>query len=118
MTRYVAFAAAALACSTALAQESRKLVTNADVLAMTKSGIGEQTIVLLIQRGATNFDTTPKALVELKAAGVPDGVLNAMLSVPKPKTAAARTPDPNSLLDEALNAIAPREKLNSIRAVR
>jgi len=57
-------------------------LTNADVLSMAKSGIGEQTIVLAIQQGPTRFDTSPQALIELKNAGLPDRVLSAMLVAP------------------------------------
>ncbi len=33
---------------------------------MTKAGIGEQTIILTIQRGPVKFDTSPQALIDLK----------------------------------------------------
>jgi TPR repeat protein len=54
-------------------------ITNSDVVSMTKAGIGEQTIILAIQRGPVKFDTSPLALISLKGGGVSDQVLNAML---------------------------------------
>ena len=89
---------------------------------MRNPGWGEQTIVLAIQQGPTAFDTSPQALIELKKAGVTDGVLNLMLSASKAHSIAPATmppsPDPSKLLDRALNAIGPAEKLASIQATR
>jgi hypothetical protein len=59
------------------AQEPNRTLTNADIISMAKSGIGEQTIILTIQKGATKFDTTPEALIQLKTAGISDAVLKA-----------------------------------------
>jgi hypothetical protein len=47
---------------------------------MTKAGIGEQTIILTIQRGPVKIDTSPQSLIALKQAGVSDQVLNAILT--------------------------------------
>jgi hypothetical protein len=122
MKRLIALALLVLASLALIAQESHGPITNADVLSMTKSGLGEQTIVLAIGRGLTNFDTSPQTLIELKKAGVADGVLNAMLSAPRAPDsslpATSEYTDPSKLLDKALNAIGPREKLTSIQAFR
>jgi hypothetical protein len=114
------------------AQEARKPITNSDVISMTKAGLNEQTIVLAIEHGPATFDTSPQALVALKKAGVSDAVLNAMLTAtkisPSKTTAAASgsSPDehsPNSpnalrLIQKALLAVAPMNKLTSITATR
>ncbi len=122
MYRLLAYVLLAFAPFAVIAQESRQPITNADVLSMTKSGLGEQTIILAIQQGPTAFDTSPQALVELKKAGVTDGVLNLMLSASKTSSVAPTTvpssPDPSKLLDRALNAIGPAEKLASIQTTR
>ena|SRR6516162_6614911 len=47
-----------------------KPLTNADVVSMVKAGLAESTILLAIQRGPTDFDTSPQALVSLKSEGV------------------------------------------------
>src|SRR5713226_360677 len=62
------------------AQEPRRTLANADIINLVKSGIGEQTIILTIQKATTKFDTSPEALIQLKTAGVSDAVLNAMLT--------------------------------------
>jgi len=83
----------AFACLSAIAQNSRPEITNADVASMTKSGLSEQTIILAIQQGPTAFDTSPQALIVLKKAGVADAVLDAMLSISKSQhTVAEGTP--------------------------
>jgi hypothetical protein len=64
--------------NTRLAQT--KPLTNADVVSMVKAGLEESTIVLAIQHGATEFDTAPQALITLKNQGVPQKVLDAMLT--------------------------------------
>lgn len=63
-----------------MGQAAPSEITNSDVISMTKAGIGEQTIVLVIQRGPVRFDTSPQALIALKQAGVSDQVLNTILS--------------------------------------
>lgn len=70
-------------------------LTNKDVISMVKGGLAESTIVLAIQHSPTQFDTSPQALIELRGQGVPEKVLNAMLSAGsgKPSVAtAAQTP--------------------------
>ena len=59
----VAVALLALTSSFLLAQKSRVPITNADVISMTKAGLAEQTIVLAISQGLSDFDTSPQALV-------------------------------------------------------
>jgi hypothetical protein len=64
----------------ATAQTTQRPITNADVVAMVKSGISEDTVVLAIQKATTDFDTSAEAMVALKGQGVPEKVLAAMLS--------------------------------------
>ncbi len=122
MNRLLAYVLLAFVSFGVIAQDSHQPITNADVISMTRSGIGEQTIILAIQQGSTAFDTSPQALIELKKAGVTDGVLNLMLSASKTPSitpaAMPRSPDPSKLLDRALNAIGPEAKLASIQATR
>jgi hypothetical protein len=60
-------------------QSSPTAVTNSDLIRMANAGIGEQTIILAVQRGPTMLDTSPQALILLKNAGVSDQALNAIL---------------------------------------
>jgi hypothetical protein len=94
MNRLLACVLLAFASLAVIAQDSRPPITNADVISMTKSGLGEQAIILAIQQGPTAFDTSPQALIELKKAGVEDGVLNLMLSASKGQQAAAQAAQP------------------------
>jgi hypothetical protein len=66
-------------------------ITNSDVVSMTKAGIGEQTIILAIQRGPVKFDKSPQALIALKRAGVSDQVLNAILLAPSEANSEAKS---------------------------
>jgi hypothetical protein len=97
-------------------QESRRTLTNADIANMSKSGIGEQTILLTIQKGTTKFDTSPEALIELKAAGVTDAVLNAVLTASSEPVVTATQQDCSQSLDKVLNSIATPEKMASIHS--
>src|ERR1700722_5477497 len=106
-----------------LGQDSHPPMTNADIISMSKSGIREETIVLAIQRGVANFDTSPQALVELKKAGVGDKVLDAMLSAPQSADSVKATEEKptvpgGALLQKALNAIGPADKLAAIHSYR
>jgi hypothetical protein len=95
-------------------------LTNADVLSMAKSGIGEQTILLAIQQGPTKFDTSPQALIDLKNAGLSDRVLNAMLVAGggTPGASEAANQEACNLLDKALDAFGTSEKLTSFHVSR
>lgn len=57
-------------------------LTNKDVLDMMKAGLAADIIVAKIKSSQTNFDTSPGALAELKAANVPDSVILAMVKGP------------------------------------
>jgi hypothetical protein len=65
--------------STANAQ-TRKPLTNQDVVNMTKEALAAPVIVKAIQANETDFDVSAQALVDLKNAGVDASVMDAMLS--------------------------------------
>ena len=67
-------------------------LTNKDVLDMMRAGLAADIIVAKIKSSQTNFDTSPGALAELKAANVPDSVILAM--VKGPSTAASSEAPP------------------------
>jgi hypothetical protein len=58
---------------------SRVVLTNGDVLEMYKAGVPADVIVAKIKHSQTRFDTSPKALIGLKAARLPTSVLMAMV---------------------------------------
>ena len=59
--------------------QTQKPLTNADILNMTKQGFEPSLIVKEIQSSATDFDTSPQALIDLKNATVDKSVMEAML---------------------------------------
>ena len=60
-------------------QETEARLTNRDVVDMVKAGLAPAVVVAKIRGSANGFDTSPTALQELKAAGVPDEVMLAMV---------------------------------------
>jgi len=119
--RVIALILFVLVVGAAKAQEPQRILTNADIINLAKSGIGDQTIILSIQKAATKFDTSPEALIQLKTAGVSDAVLNAMLTARSPAPAAEIQPvqqDCSATLDKVLASVGSPEKLASIHSLR
>ena len=54
-------------------------LTNIDIVDMLKAGLSQEIVVAKIHGSTSEFDTTPGALKELKAADVPEAVILAML---------------------------------------
>lgn len=71
-----------------------KPLTNADVVAMIKAGLPENTIILSIQQAASKFDTAPQSLILLKKQGVSAKLLDAMLN----KQSGATLPSKSTIL--------------------
>jgi hypothetical protein len=55
------------------------VLRNQDVLEMLKAGLSPEVVIAKINVSSCDFDTSPAALQQLKAAGVPDAVTLAML---------------------------------------
>jgi hypothetical protein len=60
--------------------QTRKPLTNQDIVSMTKQGFDSPLIEKAIQTGDNNFDLSAQALLDLKDAGVSQDVMAAMLS--------------------------------------
>ena len=95
--------ALSLFCSTsvALAQKTKNIMTNSDVIELVKAGLEESTIILAIQQSDPNFDTSTEALAELEELGVSPGILAAI----RQKQSEAQLPN------EILPGIYPNEVL-------
>ncbi len=66
---------------TATAQpQSPKPLTNADVVKMVRSGLGESVILAAIRANSNNFDISANALIALQKAGVNSKIMNAMIT--------------------------------------
>ena len=68
--------------NTAKPQTISTSLTNKDVLEMLKAGLTAEVVVAKIKSSPANFDTSPTALAELKAASVPDAIILAMVNGP------------------------------------
>ena len=83
-------AAALMFAAGAAFSPSNKPLTNDDVVQMVKGGFDETTTIAAINASEPNFDTSVQALLALKAAGVSEKVISAMLNAAKKKTEATR----------------------------
>jgi len=102
---------------TANSQEPQHVLSNSDIVNMSKSGIGDATIILTIQRSSTKFDASPDGLIRLKSAGLSDAVLNAMLASPG-ASAQPSQQDCSQALDKLLSTYGTADKLASLTASR
>ena len=59
--------------------QTKKALTNQDVIGLCQAGLSPEVVTTKIKSTATNFDTSPEALKHLKQEGVPDSVILAML---------------------------------------
>ena len=81
-----------LAISTLCAQTSPKPLSNEDVIAMVKGGLGENTIIGAIQSQESNFDISAMGLLHLKSSGVNPKIMDAMLTAARHKPAPEEPP--------------------------
>ena len=76
----------ALGLGATLYGQNQQALHNADIVSMATAHLSAEAIVLKIETSSVQFDTSPDALAVLKAAGVPDVAIEAMIK------ASARTP--------------------------
>jgi hypothetical protein len=68
---------------------AQEILTNDSVIGMVKAGLPETVIVAKIRASERKFDTTADGLIKLKAAKVPDTVIEAMITGGAPAAASA-----------------------------
>ena len=61
-------------------QDTQVPLTNDDVTRMFGAGLTETTIIQVIQKGPSNFDLSPDALIKLKQQGVTAKIIEAMVA--------------------------------------
>jgi hypothetical protein len=72
------------ASSAAIAQE--EVMTNDEVISLTKAGLANSIVIGKIRTSKTSFDMSTDALIKLKTAGVGDDVVGAMLEAKSGKS--------------------------------
>lgn len=73
---------------------AQDVLTNDSVIGMVKAGLAESVIIQKIRASPRKFDTSTDGLIKLKAAGVPDKIVEAMISGGAPAAAATSQGDP------------------------
>ena len=105
----------------------KKPLTNADVVKLVQAGLGDDTILLAIQNSATSFDTSPEALIELKAKGVSPAVMNAILkagvaahspAAPAGAAPASSNPEGVALMARVVEAFGGAQRLATLQGTR
>lgn len=104
-----------------------EILTNAQVVEMTKAGIADDVILKKINKSQTNFDQSTKALIEMKNAGVSDAVMSVIIDKVKPIAPEADSrPSPNGNLSVASDkatqidrmiAASPRKSLAGAKTI-
>ncbi|MCX2495260.1 hypothetical protein OQX63_17350 [Pedobacter sp. PF22-3] len=84
-----------LACANGFAQTKTEVITNANVVALTKAGLSESIIIRTIENSDTKFDTSTSAILALKKQGVTNGVISKMAGKTTANPAPANKPDGN-----------------------
>lgn len=100
-----------IACSTAIAQQQKKALSNADVIAMVKVSLPENTIILAIQQGPTDFDTSALKLIELKNQGISPKILDAMIQAGTPVESQRQANIPSRTASNT-NPLSPVSEIN------
>lgn len=105
-----------LAAAPAFAQ--REVLSNAEIIEMTKAGLAQTVILNKIKSSEGRFDVSVTGLVEMKKAGVSDDVINALLeSKPVPPSAADPTPATVTAKRASPLFTDPREALLSAKTI-
>jgi len=87
--------------------QTRKPLTNDDIVNMTKQGFEPELIVKAIETSETNFDVSAQALLDLKAAGVSEPAMEAMLSASANRPSAAQDAAQGTISPSSSNACNP-----------
>ncbi|HWD19619.1 MAG TPA: hypothetical protein VHB20_10095 [Verrucomicrobiae bacterium] len=85
-----------LFCQAPVRAQEADVLVNKSVIDLHQLGLGDGVIIDKIKSSRCNFDTGIESLKQLKAAGISEGVMSAMITAAKPAAAAPAPPgDPN-----------------------
>ncbi len=90
--------------------DGARILSNADVVQMLRSGFSDRAVIAVVQRSVTRFDLSSASLAELRYAGVSDSVIVAMLDSENAAAVAPATPAPapTPAAPSPAPAVAPR----------
>jgi hypothetical protein len=100
-------AASLLVSATALVS-AQEVMTNETVIQMVKAGFSENVILAKMRSSQTKFDTRTEALIALKQAGVPEKVMQAIVSGGAPPASSAPAASAPAASAPAMAAPAPQ----------
>lgn len=89
-----------------------KPLTNKQVISLARSGIADDTIISLIARFPSGFDTSPEALMELRDAGVSEEVIDSIKNHTAGR-AQAKPEQIKTLTDLSANELARLKKVGT-----
>ncbi len=92
MQRMLILVLALLLVPAAMTSRAGEVLTNQTVVEMVQLHLADEIVVRKIETSLCQFDTTPQALAQLQAAGVPATVIGAMLSAGSPAASTASAP--------------------------
>jgi len=106
-----------LAAMAAFAQ--KEILSNAEVIEMTKAGLPQNVILNKIKGSEGRFDVSVNGLVEMKKAGVGDDIINALLESKPAPPIAADDPAPASVSAKRASPLftSPKEALLSAKTL-
>lgn len=81
---------------------AQEILTNEGVITMVKGGLSERLVLAKIQATTTHFDLRADTLVSLKAAGIPERILEAMLILHGPGFVMVPAPAPSAAVSDRL----------------
>src|SRR4051794_28266130 len=65
----------------AVSYSQTEVLTNANIIDMTKAGLSSEIILVKIKTSVASFDISTSALIQMKQAGVADDVITAVVDI-------------------------------------
>jgi hypothetical protein len=101
-------------------QAQEEVMTNDEVISLTKAGLSPAIIIGKIRTGKSNFDLSTDSLIKLKQAGISDDIVAAMLEAKSGKSTAApagssMSGDPNDPMSKHNYGIYLYEEKDGVR---
>lgn len=82
---------------------AEEILTNETIVTMVKAGLGEELIISKIQTSQNQFDVSTDSILKLKAEGVNEKTIKAMVEASKPKT--STVPEPSGIISMTISNV-------------